>query len=100
MITRISIGFFEPPQADDVAAMLERSGETLIPAIHKLSGLQKYVVGLDRIKGAMTNTSFWDSLEDAQQMASLPEMLALRAEFERLGIRFVEITNHDLVWEL
>lgn len=100
MITRISIGYFERHQAGDVAAVLERSAETLVPALRKLSGLQRYVVGLDKSKGAMTNTSHWDTLEAAEQMASLPEMLALRGEFETLGIRFIEITNHELLWEI
>jgi hypothetical protein len=100
MVTRISIGYFEPHRADEVAAMLEHSAESLVPAIKKLSGLRHYYVGLDREKGAMTNTSIWDSLPDAMQMATLPEMLALRGQFEALGIRFIEITNHDVRWEI
>jgi hypothetical protein len=100
MVTRISIGYFEPHQADEVAAMLEHSAESLVPAIKKLAGLRHYYVGLDPQKGAMTNTSVWDSLPEAMQMANLPEMLALRDQFEALGLRFIEITNHDVLWEI
>jgi hypothetical protein len=46
----------------------------------------------------MTNTSIWETLEDAQQMATLPEMLALRERFEALNITFNPITNHEELW--
>jgi hypothetical protein len=48
----------------------------------------------------MTNTSLWESLKDAQAMATLPEMLALRGTFGELGICFQPITNHHVLWWL
>ena len=100
MVTRISVGFFELHRADEVTTMLERSADSLVPAIKQISGLHHYYVGLDRDKGAMTNTSIWDSLGNAMQMATLPEMLALRGQFEALGIRFIDITNHGVLWDI
>jgi hypothetical protein len=44
--------------------------------------------------------SIWESKEDAQQMATLKEMLDMRATFEALGLRFIEITNHEVLWQL
>jgi hypothetical protein len=98
MITRISIGWFDPSRSEEVATMLHESEKSLRPAISKLKGNKYYFVGLDRQKGAMTNTSIWETLEDAQQMATLPEMLALRERFEALNITFNPITNHEELW--
>jgi hypothetical protein len=98
MVTRISIGWFEPSRSEEVAVMLNESEKSLRPAISKLKGNKYYFVGLDRQKGAMTNTSIWETLEDAQQMATLPEMLALRERFEALNITFNPITNHEELW--
>ncbi len=100
MVVRISVGFFEPSRADQVAQMLQEWVVSLTPALQKLPGMLHYYVGVDRGKGAMTNTSLWESLEHAQQMANLPEMLALRTKFEALGINFIEITNHEVLWQV
>ena len=49
----------------------------------------------------MTNVSVWDTLEDAQQMASLREMLDLAGTFAELGVQFDRpITNHETLWTL
>ena len=100
MVVRISVGHFDPSRAEAVAQMLNESGQSLIPAIKRLSGLLDYYVGLDCDKGYMTNTSLWATLLDAQQMATLPEMLALRSRFEALGIEFIPITNHEVLWKI
>jgi len=71
--------------ADEVERRLERSEHGLRPAIERLAGNRGYYVGVDRKSGTMTNTSLWESLEDAQAMATLPEMLALRGTFGELG---------------
>ena len=49
----------------------------------------------------MTNVSVWDTLEDAQQMASLHAMLDLARTFMDAGVRFERpITNHETLWAL
>ena len=100
MVVRISVGHFEPNRSDEVTDMLNESSKSLTPAIHKLSGLIHYYVTLDREKGYMTNTSLWETHDHAIQMATLPEMLALRSQFEALGIEFIPITNHEMLWEI
>ena len=100
MVVRISVGHFDPSRSNQVTNMLDESSKSLTPAIHKLSGLIHYYVGLDREKGYMTNTSLWETHDDAMQMATLPEMLALRSQFEALGIEFIPITNHEVLWTL
>jgi hypothetical protein len=100
-ITRISIGYFQPEQTEQVAAMLDNEFKnSLIPAIQQLHGNLGYYVGIDREKCAMTNVSFWETKADALQMATLKEMLAMRTTFEALGLKFIEITNHEVLWQL
>jgi hypothetical protein len=98
---RISIGFFEASQAEKVEQMLDNEFKnSLIPAIQKLKGNLGYYVGIDRQKYAMTNVSIWETREDAMQMVTLQEMLDMRVVFEALGIKFIDITNHQVLWEL
>jgi hypothetical protein len=100
MIVRISIGHFPPAQADIVEALLNKGEETLRPAISQLNGNIAYYVGLDKEKGFMTNTSLWQTMADAMQMASLKEMLVQRDIFLEAGIEFMPITNHEVLWQL
>lgn len=100
-IVRISIGYFDPRQADKVESMLQTEFKnSLVPVIKKLKGNLGYYVGIDKEKHTMTNVSFWDNIENAKQMSTLKEMLAMRATFEALGLKFIDITNHDILWKL
>ena len=100
-IVRISLGYFQPEQTAEVASMLENEFKNaLIPAIKKLKGNISYFVGIDSEKHTLTNVSFWETNEDAKQMATLKEMLDMRATFEALGIKFIDITNHQIIWAL
>ena len=100
-IVRISIGYFQPKQAGEVESMLNKEFKNiLIPAIKKLKGNLGYYVAIDKEKNAMTNVSFWRTKDDALQMATLKEMLDMRTTFESLGLRFIEITNHQVLWKL
>lgn len=100
-IVRISIGYFEPAQAEKVRNMLDNEfKDLLIPAIQRLKGNISYHVGIDTEKHSLTNVSFWKTREDAMQMATLKEMLDMRSTFEALGLKFIEITNHSILWEI
>jgi len=100
-IVRISIGYFQPEQADKVEAMLNNEFKnSLIPAIKKLKGNLGYYVAIDKEKNAMTNVSIWRTKDDALQMATLKEMLDSRTTFDSLGVKFIEITNHQVLWKL
>lgn len=100
-IVRISIGYFEPAQAEKVEAMLNNEFKNLLsPAIKKLRGNVGYYVGIDKEKKSISNISFWKTKEDALQMATLKEMLYMRTTFEALGLKFIDITNHQILWKL
>lgn len=100
-IVRISLGYFNSEMTERVQVMLENEFKNLlIPAVQKLNGNLGYYVGIDSQKCVMTNVSFWLTESDALQMATLKEMLQMRATFEELGLKFIEITNHEILWEL
>ncbi len=47
----------------------------------------------------MHNVSMWETVEDADQMASFQPMLALAEEFVALGVRFQRpILNFETLW--
>lgn len=100
MIVRISIAHFDPAEAARVEALLAASETALRGPIEALPGNLSYLVGIDRERGSMTNTSTWDTLEHATAMASLPEMAALRESFEAEGVSFTRITNHEVLWQV
>jgi hypothetical protein len=100
MVVRISKGQFDAAQAGEVRGLLRESEATLAPALRALAGLRSYWVGLDPAANAMTNVSVWETRDHALQMASLREMRDLRVRFEALGVRFEEITNHEVLWDV
>ena len=100
MYVRISRGHFDGAQLSTVEAMLRAAEADLIPAIRRLPGVQSYYAGIDGPSGSMVNVSVWDTLEAAQQMATLKEMADLRVHFEAAGIRFEPVVNYDVVWQL
>ena len=56
---------------------------------------------LDRVANAMHNVSLWESVADAEQMATFRPMLDLAPEFVALGVRFQRpILNFETLWSL
>jgi len=100
-VVRISIGYFPPEQAGKVQSMLNNEFKTsLVPAIKRLKGNLGFYVAIDTEKHAMTNISIWETKADALQMATLKEMLDAKTIFESLGVKFIDITNHQVLWKL
>lgn len=100
-VVRISRGSFPADKFDVVAARLDASQASLVPAIKRLDGLIGYWAGADQASCTMVNVSTWETMAHAEQMASLPEMLALAGEFVELGVEFERpIVNYSSLWEL
>jgi hypothetical protein len=97
-VVRISIGRIDPARTGETIAALEESEATLRPAIRALPGLIAYYVGIDRDTSTISNTSIWHTREQAMTMSTLQEMAALRTTFERLGVVFQPVANHDTLW--
>lgn len=99
-VVRISKGSFERSNAERAARLLAQSEAALREALERLDGLLHYYVGIDRQRGQLTNVSVWQSLQHAQQMDSLAEMLAQRPILEAAGVTFEPITNHETLWTI
>lgn len=100
-VVRISRASYPPSSHDEVAARLDASKASLIPAIEKLDGMISYCAGADPASNTMVNVSVWATLDAANQMATLPEMLALAGEFIELGVEFERpIVNYESLWEM
>ena len=100
MVVRLSRGTFTPDKAPDVRAKLEEGRTTLEPALRQLRGLLHYYVGVDEQGTSMVNVSAWTGLTEAKQMDTLAPMLAQRAVFEKLGVRFDPIRNYPSLWAI
>jgi quinol monooxygenase YgiN len=100
MIVRISKGSFGPDRLHEAEKALAESEVALRRAIVAMPGLLHYYVAIDRLEGQLTNVSVWDSLDHAQAMSQLPEMLAQRPILESAGVTFERITNHDVLWSI
>jgi hypothetical protein len=99
-IVRISKGRFAPAQYDVIHQLAEASATSLVPAIKRLSGLLYYSAGVDPITNTFVNISIWTDLAAAQQMSTLPEMLAQRPILEQAGLQFDAIANYEPLWTI
>jgi hypothetical protein len=99
-VVRLSRGAFAPEKADAVRAKLEEGRASLEPALSQLRGLLHYYVAVDEQASSMVNVSIWTGLAEARQMDTLAPMLAQRALFENLGVRFDPIRNYPTLWSI
>jgi hypothetical protein len=100
-VIRISIGKFDADKAALVDQKLRESRNSLESGIRAMSGNLAYYVGIDHKNNAMHNVSIWESVANANQMATFAPMLALGEEFIKLGVRFDRpILNCDTLWQL
>jgi hypothetical protein len=100
-VIRISVGKFDADKIGIIEDKLRESRKRLESGIRAMSGNIAYYVGIDRTNNAMHNVSVWESVADANQMASFAPMIALGSEFSALGVRFERpILNCDTLWQL
>ena len=100
-VIRISIGKFDADKAAIVEDKLRESRARLENGIRAMNGNIAYYVGIDRSNNAMHNVSVWETVADANQMATFAPMIALGAEFAALGVRFDRpILNCNTLWQL
>jgi hypothetical protein len=97
-VIRISNGKFDLAKLARAERLFAESERALRGPLTQLNGLIHYYVGIDRKAGYGTNVSFWDSLEHANQMTTLPAMLGQRPLLEAEGVHFETITNHETIW--
>jgi len=99
-VVRLSRGTVPPEKADEVRTKLEEGRSSLEPALRQLRGLVHYYVAMDEQAGTLVNVSVWSGLAEAKQMDTLPPMLAQRAVFDKIGVRFDPIRNYPTLWSI
>lgn len=100
-VVRISLGTFDADKAAIVEAKLMESKAVLEAGIRAMHGNLGYYVGIDGKNNAISNVSFWKSVEAAEQMATFQPMLDLASAFVALGVRLQRpILNITTLWEL
>jgi quinol monooxygenase YgiN len=101
MYVRISRGSYSPQLHLEVSRRLNAASRSLVPAIRQLPGCVSYFAGSDAESSTLVNVSVWDTLEHAEAMSSLAEMLALAKDFIAIGVEFERpIVNYECMWQL
>lgn len=99
-VIRVSRGHFDPARFGEVERMIHTTGDYLIPAIKRLSGLVGYIAGVSP-SGSMVHVSVWESDAEAQQMSVLKEMIVnARQDAEAVGVGFIPIVNYPIAWSI
>lgn len=98
MFVRVSRGLFAFERFEEMERRLKEAEAALAPAIAKLPGLIDYYAGIDPITASMIRVSVWDVQEHAEAMARLPEVIALRKEFEDAGVEWEPISTYQVAW--
>lgn len=100
-VVRVSLAWFPPEKADEVARVMDYTGQPLETAIRGLPGLISFYSGIDRQRHALVNVSLWESVEAAEQLTTLQAMLDAGGVLTRLGAEFVRpIVNAETLWSL
>ena len=100
-VVRVSLGRFEPGQLEQVRKFIADSYAPLAPGIRQLRGNLAYYAGIDPATSTIVNVSIWDSLENANQMATFQPMLELGKAAVAAGVRFERpIPNFETLWRL
>lgn len=100
MFVRISTGHFEASLCDEIDRTLREGGDRLVPHIRKLAGCVHYYAAINREANTIVNVSVWDSLEHAEQMATLKAMQEEGVLIRSKGVRFDPIVNYESVWTI
>jgi hypothetical protein len=100
-VVRISILRCEPEQFAELRRMTVASQSVLAPGIEKMKGCLGFFVGADEATSSLTNTSLWETLQDAQQLDRFQPMLDLGKEFVAKGAIFERpIMNYTTLWQI
>lgn len=98
-IVRISILHCDPADFETMREMMLESEAVLRPGIEKLPGLLAFYAGADPTTCSLTNTSLWDTVENAQQLDRFQPMLDAAKRFAAAGARFDRpIKNFATFW--
>jgi hypothetical protein len=100
-VFRVSRGSFPPEKFEAVRKAFAASRATLEPATRRLRGHRATYTAIDAASGSIVYVSFWDDIDAAKQLGTLPEMQAAGAELIKLGVEFERpIINYETLWSI
>jgi hypothetical protein len=100
VIIRISVIRCDPSNFERLRTMMVEAESVLRPGVEALPGLLAFYAGEDAATASLINTSFWETLEQAQQLDHFQPMLDLGKRFVAAGARFDRpIMNQSVLWE-
>lgn len=100
-VVRISILRCKPEQFAELRMMMDTSQSVLAAEIGKMKGCLAFFAGADEAISSLTNTSFWETLADAQQLDHFQPMLDLGREFVAKGAIFERpVMNYATLWQI
>lgn len=98
-VVRISISRCDAAQYDNLLQMMSDSEATLRPGIQQMPGHLAFYAGADSTTCSFTNTSFWDTLEHAQQLDHFQPMLDAGKRLAAAGAKFERpVMNYTTLW--
>jgi hypothetical protein len=66
-----------------------------------LRGHRTSYTAIDEASRTIVYVSFWDDVEAAKQLGTLPEMQAAGAEMIKLGVEFERpVVNYETLWSI
>ena len=99
IVIRVSVLRCDPGDFERFRVMMADAEDVLRPGIEAMTGLLAYYAGADEETNSLTNTSVWQTFEDAQQMDHYAPMLELGKRFAANGARFDRpIMNYASLW--
>jgi len=88
-----------PPERFTEAEAIMVSAEDDLRGILDLPGLIAFYAGVDREHSQLINVSFWNTVDDAEQMNTFQPMLDLAQRLLPLGAAFLRpVPNFETVW--
>lgn len=98
-VVRVSILRCDAARFDRLRAMMAEAEAVLRPGIEAMPGFLAFYAGADEATHSMTNTSVWETLEDAQRLDRFEPMLGLGRRFAAEGTAFERpIMNYATLW--
>lgn len=99
-VVRVSVLRCDPADFQRFRDIMADSVSVLRPGIESMTGLPACYAGADEATRSFTNTSGWETLEDARQLDHFEPMLTLRKRFASEGARFDwPIMNDATMWK-
>jgi hypothetical protein len=98
---RVARGTFPAEKFEAVRAAYLASRAALEPATRRLRGHRMSCTAIDAASRSVVYVSFWDDVEAAKQLGTLPEMQAAAAELVKLGVEFERpVINYETLWSI